>query len=193
MKGYIFKRIAQSIFSVFIVSLLTVFLVYSCIPRQLIFKGDQTLPKLANKPDEHQDYKYRQWKLLGYIEYITQKEYAQSLYGDNSPKVAEALAPGSGFGQEFEKAISSRGFKTSRQPVSGYVYAVRDVPLMSRVLRWYARLIQIDYPGQIAGMAYIHCTGNAVSRRINCRVNASLEKSRNLVVLICGNDEMINR
>ncbi len=149
MKGYIVKRIAQSIFSVFIVSLLTVFLVYSCIPRQLIFKGDQTLPKLANKPDEHQDYKYRQWKLLGYIEYITQKEYAQSLYGDDSPKVAEALAPGSSFGDEFEKTIRSRGFKTARQPVSNYVYAVRDVPLLTRVMRWYSRLIQVDFPGKI--------------------------------------------
>ncbi len=149
MKGYIFKRIFQSIFSVFVVSLLTVFLVYSCIPRQLVFKGDQTLQKLANKADEYQDYKYRQWKLLGYIEYITQKEYAQSLYGADSPKVPEAMAPGSAFGDEFEKAMKAKGFRTARQPVTNYVYATRDVPLMTRVLRWYGRLVFIDYPGRV--------------------------------------------
>ncbi|MFA6366911.1 MAG: hypothetical protein WCX13_06950, partial [Candidatus Hydrogenedentales bacterium] len=59
MKGYVLKRIFQSILSVFIVSTLTVFLVYSCVPRQLVFKGDLILPKLANNPDEYHDYKYR--------------------------------------------------------------------------------------------------------------------------------------
>lgn len=149
MKWYVLKRLAQSLFSIFIVSLLTVFLVYSCIPRQLVFKGDQTLPKLANKPDEYQDYKYRQWKLLGYIEYITQKEYAQSRFGSDSPDAAAALLPDSAFGSEFEKDMKSRGFSTSRQPVSGFVYAWRDVPLLTRVIKWYARLIQVDHPWKI--------------------------------------------
>jgi hypothetical protein len=55
MLGYVVKRVFQSILSVLIVSTLTLFLVYSCVPRQLVFKGDLVLPKIANKPDEYND------------------------------------------------------------------------------------------------------------------------------------------
>jgi oligopeptide transport system permease protein len=149
MKGYVLKRILQSILSVFIVSTLTVFLVYSCVPRQLVFKGDLTLPKLASKPDEYHDYKYRTWESLGYIDYVTQKEYAQQAFGSNSPQVSEALLPGSSFYEKFQADFSAKGYEVGRQPVTGYLYATKDIPLFSRVLRWYAELIQVDTPNKI--------------------------------------------
>ena len=144
MKGYVVKRILQSILSIFIVSTLTVFLVYSCIPRQLVFKGDQTLPKLANRPDEYHDYKFRTWESLGYLDYVTQKEYAQAQFGADSTKVTESIAAGSSFYDKFRADFSARGYAVEVQPVTGYLYATRDVPLFSRVLKWYAELIQID-------------------------------------------------
>ena len=144
MKGYVLKRIMQSILSVFIVSTLTVFLVYSCVPRQLVFKGDLVLPKLANKPDEYHDYKFRTWENLGYLDYITQKEYAQSVFGNDSPQVSDSLLVGSTFYGKFRADFSSKGYAVEVQPVTGYLYATKDIPLMSRVLRWYRDLIQID-------------------------------------------------
>ncbi|MHB0896868.1 MAG: ABC transporter permease [Spirochaetales bacterium] len=149
MKGYVLKRIFQSILSVFIVSTLTVFLVYSCVPRQLVFKGDLVLPKLANKPDEYHDYKFRTWEYLGYIDYITQKEYAQSVFGPDSPQVSEALLVGSPFYEKFRADFISKGYSVDAQPVTGYLYATKDIPLFSRVLRWYADLVQIDTPNRI--------------------------------------------
>ena len=144
MKGYILKRILQSIVSVLIVSTLTVFLVYSCVPRQLVFKGDQTLPKLQSKPDEFTDYKYRIWESLGYLDYVTQKEYAQTVFGPDSPEVSSALLKGSSFYEKFRADLSTKGYSIGVQPVSGYLFASKDVPLLTRVLRWYADLIQID-------------------------------------------------
>ncbi|HEY9054517.1 MAG TPA: ABC transporter permease subunit [Rectinemataceae bacterium] len=145
MKGYVLKRILQSILSVVIVSTLTVFLVYSCVPRQLVFKGDQTLPKLQAKQDQYQDYKFRIWESLGYLDYITQKEYAQSIYGQDSPAVSEALLPGSPFYEKFRADMVSKGYAVQEQPVTGYLYASKDVPLATRVFKWYANLVQIDH------------------------------------------------
>lgn len=144
MKGYVLKRILQSILSVFIVSTLTVFLVYSCVPRQLVFKGDLVLPKLANKPDEYHDYKFRTWESLGYLDYVTQKEYAQSVFGNDSPQVSESLLAGASFYDKFRADFSSKGYAVEIQPVTGYLYATKDIPLMSRVLKWYRDLIQVD-------------------------------------------------
>jgi len=149
MKGYVLKRILQSILSVFIVSTLTVFLVYSCVPRQLVFKGDLTLPKLASKPDEYHDYKFRTWEYLGYIDYVTQKEYAQTAFGDDSPKVSDALFPGSAFYEKFRADFTSKGYEVGVQPVTGYLYATKDIPTISRVLRWYSELIRVDTPAVI--------------------------------------------
>lgn len=144
MKGYVFKRILQSILSVFVVTTLTVFLVYSCIPRQLVFKGDQLLPKLANKPDEYHDYKFRTWEKLGYLDYVTQKEYAQTVFGAESPEISASLEEGSAFYDKFRADFTSKGYNVEIQPVTGYLYATKDAPLFSRVLKWFAELVQVD-------------------------------------------------
>lgn len=149
MLGYVFKRIFQSILSVLIVSTLTLFLVYSCVPRQLVFKGDSVLPKLAAKPDEYNDYKFRTWENLGYIDYVTQQEYAQTVFGSDSPQVSDALLAGSPFYERFRADFSAKGYGVDALPVTGYLYATKDVPLVSRVFRWYANLIKIDTPNRI--------------------------------------------
>ena len=149
MLGYVVKRVFQSIFSVLIVSTLTLFLVYSCVPRQLVFKGDLVLPKIANKPDEYNDYKFRTWEKLGYIDYVTQQEYAQQVFGSDSPQVSDSLLAGSSFYDKFRADLTARGYTVEPLPVSGYLYATKDVALLTRVFRWYARLIQIDHPYRI--------------------------------------------
>ena len=149
MKGYVAKRILQSILSVFIVSTLTVFLVYSCVPRQLVFRGDQNISKLQAKADEFQDYRFRIWEKLGYLDYVTMKEYAQEVFGQDSPQVSDAILGGSSFYEKFRADLTRKGFDVLVQPVTGYLFATKDVPLLSRVLRWYAELIQIDTPNRI--------------------------------------------
>ncbi|MDX9828144.1 MAG: ABC transporter permease [Spirochaetia bacterium] len=149
MLGYVVKRVLQSIFSVLIVSTLTLFLVYSCVPRQLVFKGDLVLPKIANKPDEYNDYKFRTWEKLGYIDYVTQQEYAQQVYGSDSPQISDSLLSGSSFYDKFRADLTARGYKVEPLPISRYLYATKDVALLTRVFRWYAKLLQIDHPYRI--------------------------------------------
>lgn len=149
MKSYILRRILQSLVSVFVVSTICFLLVYSCIPRRLVFKGDQALPKLINQQDLYQDYRYTVWKKLGYIDYLTQKDYAESLYGKDSPRTPEAMVKDSPLAKEFEAAYRAKGYAIEVQPVTGFLYAYRDRPLMSRVLSWYARLFYVDHPWRV--------------------------------------------
>ncbi|MFZ2781267.1 MAG: ABC transporter permease [Rectinemataceae bacterium] len=102
-----------------------------------------------NKPDEYHDYKYRIWESLGYLDYVTQKEYAQSVFGNDSPQVSESLLPGSDFYGTFKADFAAKGYKVEIQPVTSYLYATKDVPLLSRVFKWYGQLLQVDHPGRV--------------------------------------------
>ena len=107
------------------------------------------LPKIANKPDEYNDYKFRTWEKLGYIDYVTQQEYAQEIFGSDSPQVSQSLALGSSFYDKFRADLTARGYTVEPLPISKYLYATKDVPLLTRVFRWYAKLLQIDHPYRI--------------------------------------------
>ena len=57
-KGYILKRLIRSVFSILIIMLIVFTLVYSLVPRNSIFSGDDGYRKLAAKPDDKTDYVY---------------------------------------------------------------------------------------------------------------------------------------
>ncbi len=149
MKFYILRRVLQSFVSVFVVTTICFLLVYSCIPRRLVFKGDQTIAKLVNQPDLLQDYRYSVWERLGYIDYVTQKEFAESRLGLGSPELPSQMVSGSDLASQMRAHYLSKGYLVEEQPKTGFLYAYRDIPLMSRVLSWYSRLVFIDHPGRI--------------------------------------------
>lgn len=107
------------------------------------------LQKLANRPDEYQDYKFRTWKNLGYIDYVTMKEYAQSVYGAESGDVTTSLEADSPFYERFRADMQAKGYTVETQPVTDYLYAYKDIPTMTRVFKWYANLVQVDTPWRI--------------------------------------------
>lgn len=149
MKGYILKRLLQSVVSIFIVTTITFVMVYSCIPRHLVFKGDQQVQKLGSKPDEQQHYKYTVWKRLGYVQYTPLREEAVATLGAGTEAFLAAVAPASEYAAAFRTRWEAKGWTVEEQPVTGLPYAWREVPLLTRVFRWFARMFEVDHPWRI--------------------------------------------
>ena len=61
-KGYIRNRLLRSVISILIIMLIVFTLVYSLVPRNSIFSGDDGYRKLAAKPDDKTDYVYNIWQ-----------------------------------------------------------------------------------------------------------------------------------
>jgi oligopeptide transport system permease protein len=149
MARYILKRLAQALASLLALSAITFILVYACVPRANVFKGDASVSKLANAPDELQDYKYRTWARLGYIDYATQKEFAERRYGAGSAAVADEMKEGSALAAEFRAYYGKRGYKVEAQAVTGFLFASRDVSLARRLGAWYGSLLYLDHPWRV--------------------------------------------
>jgi len=56
MKKYIFMRILRSLVSIFMVTTLTYTIIYTMVPRKLIFKQDPNYNKIATTPDKKTNY-----------------------------------------------------------------------------------------------------------------------------------------
>ena len=56
MKKYIFMRVLRSLLSIFLVTTLTYTIIYTMVPRKLIFKQDTNYNKIATTPDKRDNY-----------------------------------------------------------------------------------------------------------------------------------------
>ena len=109
-KGYILKRLIRSVFSILIIMLIVFTLVYSLVPRNSIFSGDDGYRKLAAKPDDKTDYVYNIWQKLGYLTFVRSADYFQTLYAVDSPEMADALKPGSKDAEAFKAKYEAEGY-----------------------------------------------------------------------------------
>ena len=85
MKKYMLKRILFSIFSLLVVVLLVMLLVYTCIERSTIFKTDDTWnTKSANDRTMDEYMQYQKYGYLTYTDYTSfLKSKYQAMYGDD--------------------------------------------------------------------------------------------------------------
>ena len=81
-------------------------LVYTLVPRNSIFAGDDGYRKLAAKPDDKTDYMYNIWQKLGYLNFVRSADYFQELYDMDSPQMTEALKPGSKVTVTFKAQVN---------------------------------------------------------------------------------------
>jgi len=88
MKKYLFKRILFSIFSLLVVVMLVMLLVYTMIERNVIFQQDDVWNKRNN--NDRTMYEYAQYQKYGYLNYTDYssflKEKYVALYGDGYDK-----------------------------------------------------------------------------------------------------------
>ncbi len=77
MTKYLLKRLLHGLISVVIVVGVVMLLVYSLTDRDKIFGSDPLFSKKSSNVRE--TYKYEQWELYGYIDYVTYNEYLLQL------------------------------------------------------------------------------------------------------------------
>ena len=143
-KGYILKRLIRSILSILIIMVVVFIMVYTMVPRENIFFEDSTYRKLGGKPDEKTEYVYNTWEKLGYLDFVKLNDYCLELYEAGSEQIIAALKPDSPEAQAFIAKYSKAGYTVEYFRSNGLPYAYKDVPLTTRLWRWFSNLIVID-------------------------------------------------
>lgn len=143
-KGYILKRLLRSMISVLIIMFVVFVLVYTLVPRDNIFFEDSTYRKLGGKPDDKTDYVYTTWAKLGYLDFVKINDYCLTLYEAGSEQMQTALNPDSQETADFVALYESQGYTVDYYTVSGRAYAYKDLPVISRLWKWFSNLVQID-------------------------------------------------
>ncbi|MDT2810397.1 ABC transporter permease [Enterococcus asini] len=146
MKRYLFFRILRSILSIFLVTTLTYGVIYSLIPRKTIFQNDVTYGKLKSKPDDLKDYENTAFSKMGYLDYLPSSKLIAEVKKDHPEVTSEDTAANTKIFKEWAKA---NGYELEQFPVSKGYYAIKELPLTTRVFRFYKNLIQVDHPWKI--------------------------------------------
>ena len=69
MKKYILLRTLRSLLSIFVVTALTYTIIYTMVPRRLIFRQDPNYNKIAKTADSKANYENTIYERMGYIDY----------------------------------------------------------------------------------------------------------------------------
>lgn len=149
MKGYIGKRLLRSVLSLIVIMTVVFVMVFSLVPRDNIFKNDDTFRKLSAKPDDKRDYVLRTWQNLGYLDYENLNTYCADLYGAGSEATQACVLSTSDEAKAFVEEYEKQGYTIDYLTVSGQPYAYKDLPVISRLFSWFANMIRIDHPWAI--------------------------------------------
>ncbi|MGT2772088.1 ABC transporter permease [Streptococcus marimammalium] len=148
MKKYIFSRILRSLVSIFLITTLIYAIVFTLVPRKLIFKQDSTYSKMAADPDKKTNYENTIFEKMGYIQYMSSKELQKA-----ASKIDETVTIDNNEKNKsiYKKYIKSVGqnWKLEQMPNNKTFYATREIPLYERVFKFYANLVQFDHPWKI--------------------------------------------
>ena len=146
MKRYVLERILRSLFSIFCVVTIAMFLVYSQIDRNNVFKEDQAVLKLKGQPDAYINYRYSVWETLGYLDYMVQRDACSLEYDVNSKEFTSCLEVGSPEATALAEKYTAKGYTVEPLPESGALWFTRDYTLVERIVRFYSGLVKIDNP-----------------------------------------------
>lgn len=146
MKKYIWGRVIRAILSIFIVTIIAMVMIFTLIPRDMIFKNDSTYQKLGGKKDDKTSYVYNAYEKLGYVYFAEQSDMCKAYSSDNYDACVVA---GSSIAKEIATEYYENEGYTIEQYTSGSYYAVKDVPLIKQVFNFFANLIEIDHPWRV--------------------------------------------
>lgn len=146
MKKYIFYRIIRSVISIFLVTTIGYIMIFSLVPRDSIFQSDPTYSRLKGSPDERTDYENSTYERMGYIDYYTSNNIISEMAENDEDYAAYVKEDNGQVFEEWEEKNKSEGWKLEQMPISKNYYAVREIPILERVGRFYANLIEIDHP-----------------------------------------------
>ena len=145
MKKYVWGRIVRAIFSAFIVTVLAMIMIYTLIPRHLIFKNDATYQKLGGKADDKERYKNTAYERLGYITFEEQADMCKAFAADNFDACNQN---DSTYIKEIAAQYEADGWTVKQYKAGGY-YAYKDVPIAKKIANFFGNLIEIDHPWRV--------------------------------------------
>lgn len=148
MKKYILMRVLRSLVSLFLVTTLTYAIIYSLVPTHLIFKNDTNYNKQVATPDKKVDYESTIFERTGYIVYYNSKELQEKASSFDASVTVNVNDTNKTIYENYIKSLGN-GWTLSQMPESGAFYAIRKIPLLERVWKFYANLIEIDHPWRI--------------------------------------------
>ena len=169
MKKYMLKRILFSVFSLMVVVMVVMFLVYTCIQRNVIFQTDDTWGKKSN--NDRVIYEYNQYQKYGYLEYVNYTSFLKTKYsaicGDTYTSNSDYLADkrviqfpeqyqDNASVQEFMEQYQAKGYTfrylepmkysngTNKPGGDGYLLAIREKSVFVRLWDYIRKFITID-------------------------------------------------
>ena len=145
MKKYILMRILRSLVSIFLVTTVIYTIVYTMVPRKLIFKQDPNYNKIAKTADSRDNYENTIYEKMGYVDYYDSKELQEKAAKEHAEVTVEPTATNKKIYEEYVQKLG-KGWTLYQFTESKQFYAVRQVPVYERVFEFYANLVQIDHP-----------------------------------------------
>ena len=158
MKKYMLKRILFSIFSLLVVIMVVMFLVYTCIQRSVIFQTDDVWNKKS--ANDRVIYEYIQYQKYGYVDYVDYQSFLANkytaLYGNEYTSNADYIADKKAIQKADSFQYSGKGYSVKYlQPItfksgkvkpggSGYLIAVHDRPVYLRLIDYLKGLFTVE-------------------------------------------------
>ena len=168
MTKYLINRIIRALISVFIVVGVIMVMVYTFLDKNSIFAEDPVFNK--QRLNGRETYMMQQWELFGYLDYIPYSDFLkekvrsgeidQETYdavvkiGKTAEQDSEETAA---FVAEFIEEMEEEGYEVQRlegktKPKSKKykdggdprLFAYKDIPVLSRLMKYFANLFRID-------------------------------------------------
>lgn len=172
MRKYLLKRILFSIFSLIVVVAIVMFLVYTCIHRDVIFQTDDMWNK--KNLNDRKMYEYQMYQKYGYLSYVDYgsflKEKYQAIYGDEYTLQADYKADSNVLKKpelvdenesvkEFKAKYADRDivymapevYKNGQMKPGGrpYLIAVREKSVFNRLGTYFTSLLKFESKNQV--------------------------------------------
>lgn len=167
MTKYLLKRLLHALFSVIAVVLIVMIMIYTLLPRRLVFASDPMYTKQIN--NNRDSYTYQKWEEYGYLDYVTYADYLIQLRNsgeidEDTRAAAVAISRKASdddkivkeYVQKFKDYYESQGYTIVRKDAvmsspkkvanggQQILFAYKDIPVATRLLNYFSRLIAFD-------------------------------------------------
>lgn len=161
MKRYFLGRAIRAVFSIFVVLILAITMIFTLIPREKVFNNDPQLSKLQGKPDDRIAYTYTRWEELGYLDYVTQEDmckaqsddFAECMRFETTQTTTETGKTVNEYsysdeGKRVFKIYEEQGYAVDHL-TTGYAWASRDNSVFEIAYKYISNMFKVDHPGVV--------------------------------------------
>ena len=117
-------RILRSLVSIFLVTTLIYTIIYTMVPRKLIFKQDTNYNKIATTADKRDNYENTVFERMGYIEYYDTKELQEKASSIDPSVTVDANDTNKAIYEKYIQQLGN-GWTLGVFTESGQFYATR--------------------------------------------------------------------